>query len=160
MTPTAGDTEIGVATFPDERAAVERLMRAYAASLSVDLCFQGFEEELAGLPGAYAPPRGRLLVARRQKRVVGCIALRPLSEADCEMKRLYVTDVGRGLGIGKRLVETLCAEARVAGYRRIFLDTLPEMATAQQLYERLGFVDVAPYAANPVPGARFLARDL
>jgi len=160
MTGPADGIEIGAARFPADRAAVEGLMRAYAASLTVDLCFQGFAEELAGLPGAYAPPRGRLLVARQGERMIGCIALRPLAGTDCEMKRLYVTDEGRGFGVGKRLVEALCSEARAAGYRRIFLDTLPEMVAAQRLYEHLGFRDVAPYTANPVPGARFLARDL
>jgi ribosomal protein S18 acetylase RimI-like enzyme len=154
------DVEIGAARFPDERAPIEALMRAYAASLSVDLCFQGFEEELAGLPGAYAPPRGRLLVARRSGRVVGCIALRPLVDDTCEMKRLFVPPEERGERLGERLVAAILGEARAARYRRIFLDTLPEMATAQRLYERLGFRDVGPYTVNPVPGARYLARDL
>lgn len=139
-----------------ELGAVQALFREYAASLQVALDFQGFDREVAGLPGDYAPPRGALLVARTERTVVGCIALRPLEGATAEVKRLYVRPEHRGGGLGLRLVEALLDEARRKGYRRLRLDTLPDMEAAQALYERLGFREIPPYTTNPVPGARFL----
>lgn len=137
------------------------LFLRYSRSIGVDLCFQGFDAELAGLPGDYAPPAGRLLVARdAEGRAVGCAALRPLGEDVCEMKRLFVGEEARGLGLGRALAEALVADARRIGYRRMRLDTLPTMSEAASLYERLGFRDIAPYYDNPVPGARFLELEL
>lgn len=135
---------------------IRRMLREYEAWLEVDLCFQGFEMELAALPGDYAPPRGRLLIAEG----AGCVALRPLDEEICEMKRLYVRPEHRGSGLGRRLVLAVIEEARTLGYRRMRLDTLPKMAGAQQLYQSLRFRDIEPYRLNPVPGARFLELEL
>jgi putative acetyltransferase len=140
--------------------AARELFREYRRWLGLDLGFQGFAEELANLPGAYVPPRGRLLLAIEGDAVMGCVALRPLSEADAEMKRLYVRPEAQGLGLGRKLTERVIAEARAIGYRRLLLDTLPVMGAAQGLYESLGFVDIPPYRQNPVPGARFLALEL
>jgi ribosomal protein S18 acetylase RimI-like enzyme len=135
---------------------IRLMLREYAAWLEIDLCFQNFEEELAGLPGEYSPPRGRLLIAES----AGCVALRPLEEDVCEMKRLYVRPEGRGSGLGRRLALALIEEARGIGYRRMRLDTMPKMGGAQRLYESLGFRDIAAYRYNPEPGARFLELDL
>lgn len=152
--------EIRPATTPDEIDLVRSLFREYAASLEIDLCFQGFEEELAGLPGKYAPPDGRLLLAWRGEEVLGCGALRPIGDGACEMKRLYVRPGARGEQLGRRLAERICSEARTAGYSRICLDTLPSMAAAQAIYSSLGFRPIDPYVFNPIPGARFLALEL
>lgn len=144
----------------DDLEAVRRLFAEYAASLDVDLGFQEFDRELAELPGAYAPPRGALLVARSEGLTVGCVALRPLDESTCELKRLFVRPSARGGGAGRTLAETALDQARRLGYRRVLLDTLPGMERAQALYERLGFREVAPYTHNPVAGTRFLALEL
>ena len=146
---------------PDDLAAIAGLFRAYAASLPVDLGYQDFEAELAALPGKYAPPAGALLIARDGAGApLGCVALRPMADGCCEMKRLYAAPAGRGLGLGRALAEAICAEARRRGYREIRLDTLPTMTEAQGLYARLGFVPTAPYYDTPVAGTRFLARAL
>ena len=139
---------------------VAALFREYQESLGVDLGFQGFEAELKALPGRYAPPSGRLLVARSGDGLFGCVALQSLGGDECEMKRLYVRPGTRGSGMGRRLVERVIDEARGIGYRRMRLDTLPGMRSAMRLYESLGFADVAPYRFNPVPGTRYLALDL
>jgi putative acetyltransferase len=141
-------------------AAVRVLVAEYQVSLGVDLEFQGFSAELAGLPGAYAPPRGALFLATIDGAAVGCVALRPIDDRQCEMKRLYVRPAGRGVGLGRALAERAITRARAAGYRRMLLDTLPTMGDAQALYGRLGFVDVPPYRDNPIAGSRFLALDL
>jgi GNAT superfamily N-acetyltransferase len=140
--------------------AVRELLMEYADGLCFSLAFQGFGEELASLPGAYAPPRGALLVARAGTEAAGCVALRPLDPGICEMKRLFVRPPWRGSGLGARLVEAIVAEGRRLGYDRMRLDTTPEMAAAQSLYARLGFRDIAPYRENPVPGTRFLELTL
>ena len=125
------------------------------------LAEQDFRAELAALPGTYAPPGGALLLARVADRPAGCVACKPLVPPEvCEMKRLYVRPAARGRGVGEHLVRQLLWTARESGYRRLRLDTLPSMAAAQRLYERLGFVEIAPYCANPVPGARYLEADL
>jgi putative acetyltransferase len=137
-------------------AEARRLLEQYEASLDVDLRYQGFEEELAGLPGAYAPPRGRLLLAVDGSAPAGCVALRPLGDDVCEMKRLYVSPAARGRRVGRLLAETVIREARLIGYCRMRLDTLPSMKEALALYRALGFEEIAPYYASPVAGTRFL----
>ena len=122
----------------------------YAAGLDVDLGFQDFERELRELPGEYAPPAGRLLLALETDEPAGCVALRPFGAQVAELKRLYVRPAYRGTGLGRRLAETAVAEAREAGYERIRLDTLPSMHAARALYRSLGFVEIDAYRPNPV----------
>lgn len=145
----------------DDIESVRGLFLRYAESLGFDLCFQGFDHELAALPGQYAPPAGRLLLARSADGTPsGCVGLRQLDAETCEMKRLYVAGESRGLGLGRLLAQTIIVEARAAGYRRMRLDTLPTMTEAARLYEMLGFREIEPYYENPVAGARFLELDL
>ena len=146
----------------DDLAAATALFREYEASLDTDLCFQGFEAELAGLPGYYAPPTGELFIARDGGgRPIGCVALRPVEpKGACEMKRLYVAPGGRGIGLGRTLMETVIREARAIGYREMRLDTLPSMTTAQTLYRQAGFVPIDPYYETPVGGTVFMGLDL
>lgn len=141
-------------------AELRELFLEYQRGLGVSLCFRGFDAELAGLPGDYAPPRGRLILAWAAALPVGCVALRPLSRRDAEMKRLYVRPAHRGAGLGRRLAGHAIAEARALGYAAVKLDTLPAMKAAQRLYEALGFVDTARYNDNPVEQVRFMALDL
>jgi ribosomal protein S18 acetylase RimI-like enzyme len=140
--------------------AARQLFREYQEALGVDLSFQNFASELDTLPGAYAPPRGRLLLAHDATGVMGCVALRALAADSCEMKRLYVRPDYRASGLGQHLVDRVIAEARLIGYSRMLLDTLPTMAGAQRMYERFGFRDVPPYRHNPIEGTRFLGLDL
>ena len=148
------------AVLPGDLDEVRKLLVEYASSLKTDLCFQRFGEELAGLPGAYAPPRGWLMLARVNDESAGCIALRPLSDDTCEMKRLYVRPAFRSLGVGRRLIQTMVLAARLQRYRRLRLDTLPEMISARRLYAELGFHSIAPYCHNPVEGVEFLELNL
>ncbi len=154
-------------------AAAKELLREYAASLTIDLCFQGFDEELAALPGDYAAPRGALLLAwvggnpeaaGEDAQLAGCCALRPLDTADypnaAEMKRLYVRPAYRGLGLGRQLAEATLDAARQAGYSCVLLDTLDDMESARALYMDLGFQDIPPYYHNPIAGAHYLKADL
>ncbi len=141
-------------------ATVRLLLREYQVQLGVNLDFQGFEGELAALPGAYAPPHGRLLLATHDGAPVGCAALRDAGAGRAEMKRLYVRPQARGLGLGRALAERIVEEARAAGYAEIVLDTLPTMGTAHRLYEQLGFRPIAPYNANPIAGTRHLGLSL
>ena len=152
--------DIRPAVLPDDLPVIRELFREYAAALGVDLCFQNFEEELAGLPGKYAAPRGRLLLAWDGATAVGCVALRPVDAARCEMKRLYVRPAARAQRLGWRMAERICAEAKEAGYRQICLDTLATMTPAVSLYRELGFVAIEPYVYNPLDGVLFLGRDL
>jgi ribosomal protein S18 acetylase RimI-like enzyme len=160
MTADAGGIRLVDGSAPERLDTVRALFGEYAVSLDVDLCFQGFDRELRELPWEYAPPAGRLLLALDGDEPAGCVALRPLGEETCEMKRLYVRPITRGRGLGRRLAEAIIDEARKIGYRKLRLDTLPSMREAIRLYESQGFRDVGPYRPNPVPGARFLELDL
>jgi putative acetyltransferase len=144
----------------DELLCVRALFEEYAASLNFDLCFQGFNEELANLPGNYAPPEGRLLLALHSVEPAGCVALQKLEEGTCEMKRLYVKPRFRGLGIGITLAETIISEAREIGYKRMCLDTVVSMREAQLIYQSMGFKDVEPYRYNPICDTRFMELTL
>ncbi|HEX9544764.1 MAG TPA: GNAT family N-acetyltransferase [Pyrinomonadaceae bacterium] len=134
-----------------------QLFEEYAAWLGINLCFQNFDKELAGLPGDYAPPNGRLFLADDGDEVVGCVALRKIGNRVGEMKRLYVRPAFRGRGLGRALTEKLIAEAKQIGYASLRLDTLPgKMDQAVAMYRSLGFEEVAPYYQNPVAGATFM----
>ena len=134
-----------------------QLFEEYAAWLGINLCFQNFDKELAGLPGDYAPPNGRLFLADDGDEVVGCVALRKIGDRVGEMKRLYVRPAFRGRGLGRALTEKLIAEAKQIGYASLRLDTLPgKMDQAVAMYRSLGFEEVAPYYQNPVAGATFM----
>ena len=149
---------------PDALEATREIFREYGQGLGVDLCFQGFDEELASLPGEYAAPRGALFLALADGAVAGCVALRPLDSSDypdaAEMKRLYVREAYRGLGLGRQLAEAALDAARQAGYSTVLLDTLDDMESARALYEDLGFEPVEPYYHNPIPGAHYLKAEL
>ncbi len=136
------------------------LFKEYTASLGFDLDFQNFKEELANLPGDYAPPDGRLLIAFWQEQVTGCVALRKLEDRICEMKRLYVRPQFQGKGIGKALAEAIIEKARKIGYFRMCLDTISSMDRARALYLSLGFKEIAPYRYNPIKGAAFMELGL
>jgi len=151
------DRELVEARTPADLAAARRLIQAYADWLAVDLCFQGFDAELASLPGAYAPPQGRLLLAKTGGEVVGCVGLRPLEPGICEMKRLWVEPGWGGYGIGRALAQAVIDAARDAGYRRMRLDTLPaQMPAAQGLYRGLGFQEIPAYYDCPLEGVVML----
>ncbi|HEU4385197.1 MAG TPA: GNAT family N-acetyltransferase [Anaeromyxobacteraceae bacterium] len=145
-------TRLEQATSAEDVALARELFLEYQRAIGVDLCFQGFQAEVAGLPGAYVPPRGRLLLVRVEGRPAGCGALRPLEDGAAEMKRMWVRPAFRGRGLGRAVAEALLAAARAEGYARVRLDTLPVMTEAQALYRSLGFVEVPP-GPNPHPGA-------
>lgn len=158
----APDVRIAPAATAEDCADVAALFRAYAVALGVDLCFQDFEAELAGLPGKYAAPAGALLLARTASGLpVGCVALRPIEPSGCcEMKRLYVAPQGRGAGLGRRLAEAILREAERIGYREMRLDTLPSLTEAVALYRALGFDEIAPYYPTPLGDTLFMGRAL
>lgn len=137
---------------PDRIDVVREIFVEYSRSLPVDLCFQGFAEELAGLPGAYAPPSGRLLLVLDGGQAVGCGALRKFADHVCELKRMYVRPTHRGLGLGRRVAVELIETAQRAGYPKMRLDTLPSMTEAMGLYRSLGFKEISAYRFNPVEG--------
>jgi len=175
MTDMTGTATVAIrrATTPADVALARGLFIEYARWLKVDLCFQGFDRELATLPGAYSPPRGRLLLVGAGQHAFGCAALRPLQSgcgATCEpatgspapscigeVKRLYVQPANRGGGWGRRLAETLIGDARAIGYLELKLDTLGWMDDARKLYAKLGFRECAPYYDNPTPGVVYMA---
>lgn len=148
----------------EELNRLRSVLREYADALQIDLCFQGFEAELAELPGEYAAPRGALLMAMVDEQLAGCCALRPLDTANypnaCEMKRLYVRPSFRRTGIGRQLVEAILDCARMAGYACVLLDTLDDMESARALYQDLGFEEITPYYHNPIKGAHYLKANL
>ena len=149
--------KITQALTPEQVAAVRELFLEYAQSLNFSLCFQSFDQELASLPGGYAPPSGRLLLAEVNGRSAGCVALHRLADGMCEMKRLYVRPEFRGHKIGRRLAETVIAEARVVGYQCMRLDTVaPLMREAVQLYRELGFYEIPAYRPNPMPETLYM----
>ncbi len=145
------------ATLPEHIEQVCSLFLEYGSSLGFSLCFQSFDEEVKSLPGAYGPPNGVLLLARRADHAAGCIALRKLGDGMCEMKRLYVRPGDRGRGLGRMLVERLIAEARRLGYERMRLDTVGSaMQDAVALYRRMGFQEIAPYSSIPIESALWM----
>ena len=139
---------------------IQDLFKEYAESLSFDLSFQDFEHEFSELPDGYVLPEGRLLIAKYGSKVAGCVALRKIDKATCEMKRLFVRKGFRGKKIGKSLAESIVEEARQIGYLRMRLDTTPEMQNAIRLYQTLGFETIEPYRVNPVKGATFMELNL
>lgn len=149
-----------MAQFPRDQSAVLEIFREYVNSPKADLVYQNFEEEFANLPGDYADPSGRILLAWDQSEVLACAAIRKVDTSTCELKRVYVRPAARGLSIGRLLVEGLISEAKSIGYSRICLDVLPEFLAAQKLYESLGFLPADPVSYNPIPGTKFLALAL
>jgi len=148
------------AKFPSNLGTVQALFREYAAALDFSLCFQGFDQELASLPGEYAPPGGQVLLALIDGMPAGCVAQRPFGLDACEMKRLYVRPSARGVGAGRLLAERIVAGARQRGYARMLLDTVPQMTAAIALYRSLGFREIPPYRENPIPGALYFELHL
>jgi GNAT superfamily N-acetyltransferase len=157
---SAPQVEISPARTAEDIASIGELFREYSASIGVDLEYQGFSSELAGLPGQYAPPSGDLLVASVNGAAAGCVALRGLDQSTLEMKRLYVRPSARGTGLGKLLLEAAISIARQNGYAELRLDTLASMASAQKLYGALGFVEIPPYGKAFLPGTRFYSLQL
>ena len=146
---------------PAQIAQARELFLEYAQSLGFSLCFQNFDKELAGLPGDYAAPEGRLLLVEYEGQLAGCVALHALEPGICEMKRLYLHPPFRRKGLGRTLAEHLIAEARQIGYRRMRLDTVePVMKDAVAMYRKLGFKEIAPYCANPIAGALYMEMEL
>jgi putative acetyltransferase len=146
---------------PTQIAQACELFREYAQSLGFSLCFQNFDQELAGLPGDYTPPHGRLLLVEYEGQLAACVALHKLDAAICEMKRLYLRPQFRGKGLGRVLAERIIAEARQIGYRRMRLDTVePVMKDAVAMYRKLGFKEIDPYCSNPIAGAMYMELEL
>ena len=157
--PGVAITEVAAAG--SQLETVRELLLEYGQQAdAARLCFQGFDQEVATLPGAYAPPQGCLLLVELGGVPAGCVALRPLGGKRCEMKRLYVRAVFRGAGLAGVLVERIIGKARALGYQEMFLDTLPEMRAARLLYDMFGFVACRPYLPEPTPGADCLALNL
>ena len=140
--------------------AAAQLFREYQSFLGVDLCFQGFEEELANLPGKYAEPEGAILLAKYKGDFIGCVAVRPINKIVCEMKRLYVKPEFQGLKAGRLLAEKIINKAKVLGYQKMQLDTLERLQAALKLYQSLGFKRIRPYYDNPLDEVVYLELDL
>ena len=146
---------------PEQIVQARELLVEYAESLGFSLCFQSFDQELAGLPGDYTPPDGRLLLAEYRGQLAGCVALHKLGPEICEMKRLYLRPQLRGKGVGRALAEAVIAEASKIGYKKMRLDTVePVMPNAVALYRRLGFIEIEPYRPNPITGALYMELTL
>lgn len=165
MKPASSSSDFAIrsAEYPADLETARELFREYAAWLGIDFCFQGFDAELAALPGYYAPPRGELLIAEdlATKHPVGCVAVRPMSAPGmCEMKRMYVRQIARGTGLGRRLAIQILEVARKRGYRVMRLDTLGRLVPAITLYRSLGFRDIPAYYDNPIPGVVYLELGL
>src|SRR5580698_3618863 len=142
---------------PDQVTQARELFLEYAQSLGFSLCFQNFDQELAGLPGDYAPPEGRLMLVEYEGQLAGCIALHKLADGICEMKRLYLRPQFRGKGLGRALAGHIISEARRMGYQRMRLDTVePAMKDAVAMYRKLGFREIAPYCEKPIAGALYM----
>ncbi len=162
VTPTGAAPDIRLQTVVDGAPLddIRRLFLEYQDDIGIDLGFQGFADELSGLPGAYAPPLGALVLATVDGAAAGCCALRPLLDSDhgnaCEMKRLFVRRAFRGFGLGRQLVEQTLLLAQQAGYDCVLLDTLRDMEAARTLYHEIGFEEIPPYYHNPLPGAHYL----
>ena len=153
--------EIKQAETAEEIEVTRVIFREYETWLGMSLCFQSFDEELANLPGKYAPPDGRLFLARHDEEIAGCIALRPLEEEICEMKRLFLRESARGKGVGVAMIERVIADACEIGYERMRLDTYPpKMGKAVSLYEAHGFYAIPPYYHNPHEGVLFMEKML
>jgi|SRR5580658_4624125 putative acetyltransferase len=152
---------ISQAESPAQIAQARELFLEYAQSLGFSLCFQSFDQELARLPGDYAPPEGRLLLLECESQLAACVALHKLDRAVCEMKRLYLRPQFRGKGLGRTLAERIIAEARQIGYQRMRLDTVePVMKDAVAMYRRFGFKEIAPYRPNPIAGTLYMELTL
>jgi putative acetyltransferase len=152
---------IAPARTPAQIAQIRELFLEYASSLGFSLCFQNFDQELAGLPGDYAPPDGRLLLALYEGELAGCVALHKLETEICEMKRLYLRPKFRGKSLGRVLAENIMSEARRIGYKRMRLDTVePVMKDAVAMYRGFGFKEIAAYRANPMPGTLYMELEL
>ncbi len=150
--------QIRNASSAEDVETARELFREYERSIGISLCFQNFTEEVATLPGAYAPPDGRLLIAFVGGQAGGCVAIRKIGDGIAEMKRLFVRPAHRGTGLGRKLAEAILAEAGAAGYRTVRLDTLATMREAQALYLSMGFTDIPPYNEHPIAGTRFMEK--
>ena len=160
-TSTLKDFAVAQAESPAQIAQTRELFLEYAQSLGFSLCFQNFDKELAGLPGDYAPPDGRLLLAAYEEQLAGCVALHKLEPAICEMKRLYLRPQFRGKGLGRALADRIITEARHIGYQRMRLDTVePVMKDAVAMYRKIGFQEIDPYRSNPIAGALYMELQL
>jgi len=144
----------------EEMKLTGQLFREYQKEIDVDLCFQSFEEELAGLPGKYEEPRGVILLAYWNNQLAGCVALRPFQEEACEMKRLFVRGEFKGNGIGKALASAVIKEGKDRGYKKIYLDTLERLQPAVSLYQSLNFIPIEAYYHNPFEGVVYMMKDL
>ncbi len=161
VSPVVKGLVLAQAESPAQIAHARDLFAEYAQSLGFSLCFQNFDKELAELPGDYAPPEGRLLLAEFEGQLAACVALHKLEPDTCEMKRLYLRPQFRGLGLGRTLAERIITEARQIGYRRKRLDTVePVMKHAVAMYRKLGFTEIAPYRPNPIAGAMYMELEL
>ena len=161
VTSVVRSMSLAQAESPAQIAQVRELFLEYAQSLGFSLCFQNFDRELAGLPGDYAAPEGRLLLGEYEGQVAACVALHKLEPGICEMKRLYLRPAFRGKGLGRVLAGHIIAEARQIGYQRMRLDTVePVMKDAVEMYRKIGFVEIAPYRSNPIAGAMYMELQL